>query len=201
MAKAKITLTGLYNFTDGAIFDDANFPADLDRKILINQILMQCGEFEVLYADPEFLRGAIAQWAAVWYRTFYKWIEALKIEYDPLYNYDRYESWTDEGTGSQSSSYKDRSDSDATTESRVSAYNSSTYQPSGKTINDGGSSSEGSGSSESAGVSKHTGHLYGNIGVTTSQQMLKDELDIARFSIYESIANMFMSEFTIPVYE
>lgn len=200
MAKAKITLIGLYNY-DPDIFADAFFPADLERDTLINHILMICGEFEVMYPDPNFLRGAIANWAKVWYRTFYKWVEALDIEYDPLNNYDRHEEWTDEGSGLQTSKYDDRTDSDATTESRVSAYNSSYYQPSGKTINDGGSSSEGSGSSSSEGKSTHKGHLWGNIGVTTSQEMLRAELDISRFSIYDSIAHMFMAEFTIPVYE
>lgn len=200
MARTKISLIGLYNF-DPTLFDDAFFPADLDKTILVDHILRTCGEFEILYADPEFLKTSIAAWASVWYRTFYKWVEALAIEYDPLYNYDRYEEWTDEGTGSQTSEYNDRSDSDATTESRVSAYNSSSYQPSGKTINDGGTSSEGIGKNSSEGKTIHSGHLYGNIGVTTSQQMLQSELDLARFSIYDSIAHMFMTEFTIPVYE
>lgn len=200
MARMKLTLIGLYNY-DPSLFDDAFFPTDLDKPTLINHILNVCGEFELVYPDPDFLKEVIANWARVWYRTFYKWVEALAIEYEPLNNYDRYEEWTDEGTGSQSSAYTDRSDSDATTESRVSAYNSSTYQPSGKTINDGGTSSEGGGSSSSEGKSTHVGHLYGNIGVTTSQQMLQSELDIARFSVYDSIAHMFMSEFTIPVYE
>lgn len=200
MARAKLTLIGLYNY-DQDLFSDAFFPADLDRETLINHILTTCGEFEVLYADPDFLRGAIANWARVWYRTFYKWLEALQIEYDPLNNYDRHEEWTDQGSGLTSSEYKDRTESDATTESRVSAYNSGYYQPSGKTINGGGTDSGGTGSQTSEGLSKHTGHLWGNIGVTTSQQMLESELEIARFSIYDSIAHMFMSEFTIPVYE
>ncbi len=200
MAIAKLTLIGIYNY-DSDIFADAFFPADLDKETLINHILMTCGEFEILYADPEFLRSAIANWARVWYRTFYKWIEALKIEYDPLNNYDRHERWTDKGSGSQTSSYTDRTNSDAESESRVSAYNSNYYQPSGKTINSGGVDSGGSGSQTTEGTSTHDGHLWGNIGVTTSQEMLRAELDISRFSIYDSIAHMFMSEFTIPVYE
>lgn len=44
------------------------------------------------------------------------------------------------------------------------------------------------------------GHAYGNIGVTTSQQMLEAELNIATWNLYEHIADLFISEFCIPVY-
>lgn len=46
----------------------------------------------------------------------------------------------------------------------------------------------------------HTGRTHGNIGVTTSQQMLQSELDIARFNIYDEAADLFLSEFCIYVY-
>lgn len=47
---------------------------------------------------------------------------------------------------------------------------------------------------------EHTAHLYGNIGVTTSQQMLQQELDVRKFNIYDKIADMFMTEFCILIY-
>ena len=42
--------------------------------------------------------------------------------------------------------------------------------------------------------------LYGNIGVTTSQQMLQSELDVARWNVYEQIADLFVDEFCIMIY-
>ena len=47
----------------------------------------------------------------------------------------------------------------------------------------------------------HTGRIHGNIGVTTSQQMLQSELDLARFNIIQEITNLFMVELCIMVYE
>ena len=47
---------------------------------------------------------------------------------------------------------------------------------------------------------EHHAHMRGNIGVTTSQQMLKDELDIARFNLIDNITDIFLREFVIPVY-
>ena len=43
-------------------------------------------------------------------------------------------------------------------------------------------------------------HLYGNIGVTTSQQMLNAELDIGYWNIYNKITDMFITEFLLLVY-
>ena len=44
------------------------------------------------------------------------------------------------------------------------------------------------------------GRIHGNIGVTTSQQMLQAELDIAQWNLYEHITDLFLSEFVIPIY-
>ena len=40
----------------------------------------------------------------------------------------------------------------------------------------------------------------GNIGVTTSQQMLKAELDLQMYNLYKQICDLFMTELLIPVY-
>lgn len=49
-------------------------------------------------------------------------------------------------------------------------------------------------------VVKHDAHLFGNIGVTTSQQMLRDQLDIVTWNLYEHISDLFIEEFCILVY-
>ena len=108
------------------------------------------------------------------------------------------------------------------TEHTVSAYDSSTYQPSDKNVTDMDGTEttthtgtdtfnhtgtitdeygEGvSGSEKENTTAKHTGRLHGNIGVTTSQQMLEAELDIAKWNIYEHITDIFLEEFVIPIY-
>ena len=49
-------------------------------------------------------------------------------------------------------------------------------------------------------TTQHRAHLFGNIGVTTSQQMLQSELDVQRFNLYEQIADIFVEEFCIMIY-
>ena len=46
----------------------------------------------------------------------------------------------------------------------------------------------------------HNGRIHGNVGVTTSQQMLEAELSLAEWNLYEHITDLFLSEFVIPIY-
>lgn len=46
----------------------------------------------------------------------------------------------------------------------------------------------------------HSLRAYGNIGVTTTQQMIQQELDIRRNNLYDMIADQFLMEFCILVY-
>lgn len=44
-------------------------------------------------------------------------------------------------------------------------------------------------------------HSHGNIGITTNQEMINEELELRKFNIYKYIALEIEDEFTIPVYE
>lgn len=240
MSRAKLTLIGLTDYESQYrrdLWENVTLPEGIEKNLLVNNILMNGGEFEVLYPDPETARTFIGFWFRRNYRTFEKWINALDIEYEPLYNYDRYEEWTDEETGESSTTYGHKNtralnttntqtnnltetvEVDSETEGKRSAMDASTYQPYDQSIVDADTETKntgtitnvtgGSNTDTESGTdtnardlsTEHTGHLYGNIGVTTSQQMLQSELDIAAWNIYEHITDMFLRDFTIPVYE
>lgn len=223
MSSAAMTMLGMSNFVPD-LFDDLTFPAGIDKETAVDEILLKCGEFEVFYSNPVFLKTAITHWGKKHYRTFAEWVKALAIEFDPLYNYDRFEEYTDErvtsgsrAADSETNANSTSSTSTSTTGSTgnqrdVSAYDSATYEPREKETGSNSGTSSGNGiannlskessSEQSNGLeqSKHTAHLYGNIGVTTSTQMLEDFLRVERFTIYEEIADLFVSEFCIMVY-
>lgn len=48
--------------------------------------------------------------------------------------------------------------------------------------------------------STHKGRTHGNIGITTSQQMLEEELKIARFNLIKKISDIFIKEFCVMLY-
>ena len=232
MSLAKITLMGQETWlqkNNQSVFDLLNLPTGIDKDDCVDNIILECGEFETLYSDPFFMRAAVGTWSKKHYRTFEKWINALNLEYNPLENYDRQEDWTDTGDENTKVKFTDETtsetDSSTTsegssnqnghTEDLVSAFDADTYQESEKHVIDtdedhtdevtsnttftNGSEQNTEGEKDS--IDKHTGRIHGNIGVTTSQQMLQSELDIARFNIIQEITNLFMEEFCIMVYE
>ena len=224
MAKAKITLFGMYKFGINTesydLFESISLPAGMDKDILIKNIMIRGGEFEPLYAEPEFYRFAVGTWFGKWKRTIEKWWAALNLDYNPLENYDRREDWHDDETNNSSNTTernemttgqdKTTENSSGNTEQTVSAFNASTYQPAEKALTEAAGnvdslrlSSTGAKVAENGTdmkMSGHSGRIHGNIGVTTSQQMLQSELDIARFNIYEEITDLFLTELTIFTY-
>lgn len=212
MSSAKITLIGMYNY-DNTLFDLLSLPEDIDKQTLVDNILLRSGEFEVLYPDMDFLKYSIGAWSRKWQRTFDRWITALNLEYNPLENYDRQEDWTDyrdvSGTESNSSSGSSSTSGStgSTTTHNVSAYDAgNTYTPRDQDILSGTDSSSGSSSMSGSGSHSldddltHSGRIHGNIGVTTSQQMLQSELDLGLWNIYEKITDLFLTEFVLPIY-
>lgn len=91
-----------------------------------------------------------------------------------------------------------------TTENDVSesSATSSESNSSGSSVNSetGSESTADNASSAMNNNAVHSGRIHGNIGVTTSQQMLLQELELGYWNIYEKITELFLQEFTIPVY-
>ena len=182
MSVAKMTLIGFYNALEDSspLFEGLTLPTGIDKDLFINSLLLDSGEFEVLYDDPDFFKNAISIWGRKWYRTFDKWFNALSISYDPLNNYDRTETWT---TNTDSTS-------NSMSTANRSSYDSAALQPYTST-NDSGTFD---------GREFRTGRAYGNIGVTTSQQMLEAELNLQEWNLYQHMIDLFKTELLMPIY-
>lgn len=223
MAHSKITLVGMYRYLDGIgddLFSEMILPADIDRQTLIDSIMLRGAEFEVLYSDAGTMKYAIGAWSKKWQHTLVKWANVLKIAYNPLENYNRKESWSDAKAGSEdrTGSRKENgsvsdvavSNGESKGENFRAAYDTASYSPVDKNTNDYKNNSSGASVSKSDGTesekksaqesSIHTGTVSGNIGVTTSQQMLQAEWEVAKLNVYESAADLFLTELSIYTY-
>ena len=93
MSLAKLTMLSfnkyLNDMYEQTLFDLLELPEGISKDDLVDNILLQGGEFEVLYSDPVFMRDAVGLWGRKCYNTFLKWITVQNIEYAPLENYDR----------------------------------------------------------------------------------------------------------------
>lgn len=212
---ANLSLLALYNY-DKTLFDGLSIPSGIRKEILINKIILDTLEFELLYPDPVTLKEAIHIWSDANYLNWQRMEAALEIEYNPLENYNRKENWTDSRSGTVSNETRSGSTSTATnidkpdnTETvQQRAYNEGltitdqrTINGTNQTVSTGNSSENSSGESTENSSFTHDGNVHGNIGVTTSQQMLESEIDLrSKYNIYNIIARDFRNNFCLVIY-
>ena len=191
---------------DPTLFDNFVAPVDpdgneLSPQIIIDHILFKYGDAPLFSPDPAVMKYYIGVWSTRRQMLWNRFVSAILEEYNPLSNYDRTEKTTDYLTHGHTVTTDDDLTAGTSVENQISADNASIYQPDSKAINGGKDQRDI--------TEKHTGidkrdydsHVYGNIGVTTSQQMLQAELDlIPNLDICEFIADDFHSEFCLDLY-
>lgn len=177
---ATMSLLGLHNW-DSTILDGLIVPDGVDRETVINNLLRECAELEIIYPQPEALKFFVGEWAKERLPIWKKLESTMHYNYDPISNYDRKEEWTDESSGS----------SEGTSENKTAGYNSD-----GADVPE----SRNSASSSASGKNKRTGRAYGNIGVTTTQQMIEEERRVSEFDIDHIIINEFKKTFCLMIY-
>ena len=180
----RISVIGMYNYNPD-IFSSLDLPPGVDRNTLQTEILSEASDLEMLYGDPDVFAILLHNWGKTMLPVWTRIYKAVTKEYDPLYNYDRTETHNEisSATGTSNNSNLDQ----------VAGYNSSALENSGQQT--------GSESTSGKNETTYEHRAYGNIGVTTSQQMLQAELDIAHnTNIYNIIADDFIKKFCIMVY-
>ena len=257
---ASLSILGLYEWNEG-IFDNLELPDGIDRDILIPEIVTQCSDFCLLYPDYDFMRMLIGVWSKKEKRIWEDLLRSETFEYNPIENYDRFETETSgntrqhSGVDSTSESVQGSSVTDGensrtilnttttsnsnqgsgsdsqTTTNEITAFdsnalvthdrsattgqNSSTLTQNGTETQSGtdtltddttvtntesktGSFTHGEKIADSA---SRESHIHGNIGVTTSQQMLESEIAISeKLNVYDYIVQEFKRRFCILVY-
>lgn len=207
MSLAKLTILSFNKYfkdRDSDLFEKLALPEGIDKETLVNNILLEGADFEILYSNPYFMQDAIGLWSDKYYRTFDKWITALNIDYNPLENYDRIEDFKEHSVDSRTDTTNENitGSSNGTLEASKSAFDSNTYSPNEKNITSdtNSSTSKATNTSNDTFDNSRSGRTHGNIGVTTSQQMLESELEISKWNIYKHITDLFIDEFMLQIY-
>lgn len=222
--RATMSILGLYNYTDGHVFDELVLPADVDREVVVGNILLECAELELIYPNPDIMKTAIGLWSKAELDPWTKLEATTKFVYNPIWNKDGVVTESEmthrihheigneaEEARSESSAANDSTSTENST-GQVSAYDTSTWQNREK--NDSSSANVGHsvGDSESSASrsddrdsSDSDGREYqrieqGNIGVTTTQQMIREEREVDKFHIDEVIVDSFKRRFCLLVY-
>ena len=156
----------------------------LDKTLLITNICMECSDLQLIYPDWDYMQGLIQMWSATELPVWNKLYKTTMFEYNPLWNVDA--DITESSSGSNSGTT-----GGSNTES-VAGYNSATMVAHTK--------DDTSGSSSGSWSETHTTRRTGNIGVTSSQELLERERSVAQFNIYKYIVDSFKKRFCILVY-
>lgn len=177
--KSNLSILGLYRFGNN-LFDLLELPNDVDKQTVIDNILLECAEFEVIYSNWDMMRLAIGSWSKHMLPTWNQIRKSAYTDFNPLWNYDRTETDTETrnlvGTGNS--------------ENEVSAYNEDDFTNSNKNT---------SGTTET-GTVEHQIRAFGNIGVTTSTQMLKEFREVEQFNFVDYLTEDFKKRFCLLVY-
>lgn len=196
----RLTLIGLYKYNP-AVFSNLSLPAVVDEDTFIDSLLMEYGECPLIYPDYDFMVLAIGAWSRKWYHNIERIAAAINAEYNPLHNYDRTETWTENETGNTEATTNTDITNSGSDEDKVSAYNESEYQPSTKTEYENTQANEKSYNEDNTRNNVKTGRAYGNIGITENTTMLQHELDIRRTeNLYHIISELFYKEFCLYVF-
>ena len=159
--------------------------ADSDNKSAVDNRLYDMYGEKVLSKDMQKLNNSEITSAVINYinSQVYKLdtlFETTELEYNPIENYNMSESGRDET----------RSSSSGNTTNYTTSYNSTTEAETGK--------SSAGGSSNTALI--HSFSRSGNVGVTTSQQMLESQREVAELDFIGIVAEMIITNFTMSLY-
>ena len=192
MSQTGATLNDLMILWDGDLFDDITLPGGMDKTTVVNQIMLDNGLLEVVYPEHDLLKSLIKAHFLARQIDYQRLWDAVSQTYNPLYNLDRKNTLTEKTERTENTT----GNTNQSTEQKVSAFDSSTYQPSEQMTGNTDATTD------SQGEDVHTleSHEEGSIGVITPQDMLRREYDIRKdWNIYKFISMDFRDNFMIQL--
>ena len=194
-----LSVMGMYNY-DSTIFDGIILPEGVDKDTAVNMILVNCAEQSMVYTDPAFFKKMLPIWCKTKIKGWEKLYKTTVVEYNPIENYNRTEEWTDTGKTNANSEVYSKSTVGGTSTEQVQGFDSASFVDRNKTTSSSDSSTSGNSNQTENSTNTRKGVAKGNIGVTTTQQMIEEERRIAHFDIYSQIVADFKRFFCIMIY-
>ena len=224
-----MSVMGMYQWND-ELFDLLVVPEGVDKDTFTDNLLAETCELELLYPNYEVMKNLIGVWSHKMLPVWQHLYDTTQYEYDPIENYNRTEVETLQGTGNRTHSGSDvtthggQNTHNQTTNNTgdnkhsIAGFDSvPTANSDGLVLNDtdDAHNTEIVQGSESFGKTETLQHgeqiadqnqyrkennTSGNIGVTTTQKMIREEREIAEFNIYDRMITDFMDRFCIMVF-
>lgn len=218
-----IDLIGIYNY-DNTVLDELVYPPELNGDTLKDNLLLDTAEMELLYPDALFLKKAIGIWSQKQLHIWQELYDTTQYEYNPIWNKDgtiqetitRDLAGTEDYTDTHNLQLKQTRDlkgtNDTTQTDSVYGFNSSSDAPSDKTVIDQDTTDTGSITDNDTGTLKRdrdttdTGTItterteQGNIGLTSTQELINAQREVVKFNLYDVIIKDFKERFCLRLY-
>lgn len=202
----------LYGKDKFGIWEDIILDSRLSKQLLISEICRRCANSTPLSNTFGTFKQLTEAFFQKWQLQITKLVDSYYFDYNPIWNKDgktvrnltndreKRRNTGDEYTENNDSTYS------GTNEDTVSAYDSESYQPHNKTSENNNrhntiSSNRDIDDKETEGIIEGESIIeQGNIGVTTTQTMIKEEREIQDFNVYNWIVNKYESEVFLRVW-
>lgn len=206
-----LSVMGLYQFDD-TILDVMALPDGVNLDLIKAGILTECAELEIMLPDPDVFRTSLGYWSRSQLPIWQKLYDSTQLEYNPIWNKDgtitetRHLEKTENETRNNTETRDLESGAETTATGKTAGYNSSALQNQDQTTTTGSGTDTGTvtNNGRASNTGEHdetvTRRETGNIGITTTQQMLKEQRDVVQFDIYKYIIQDFKSMYCIGVY-
>lgn len=195
-----VSLMAVYTW-DNTVLDNIMLPEGMDSDILKNELLREIGELSLLYSDPEYIKSSLGVFSRRRMPVWNKMWELANEEYNPIDNYKRTVTETTRHGHKEQIDYQDNSAIIGNTSTRVFGFDSS------ESVGKDSASNQSNGQNSGQNIKQHSGNDVvvtegeGNIGVTTYQKMIEEEINVRpKLDIYQLIIKDIKKEFCVCVY-
>jgi len=212
---ANLSILGLYNY-DPTIFSGLTIPTadDItdeaekvtdpfvpDKTTLINYICMQLAEMELVYTKPEVVKTMIGIWSSVRLPVWKAIYNTLLYKYNPIWNKDGEIIEDHDLTIEDDYNVTNlKTEHDGNVANEVTGYDSATYSPNTRQVVDTSDTQNGNTNNVHTDTGTITRTEHGNIGVTMTQEMIRQQREVVEFNLYDYILQDFKAQFCVAVW-
>lgn len=199
--KSFLTVMGMYQY-DNTLFDSFIVPKAMEnlKDTIIDSICLGTQELEVLYPSVPTLQYAIGVWCKAMISVWEKMYNTTVLEYNPIENYNRTETITESEKRNDTLTSTTESTGNSEQINQNVAFNNTDFANNEKNMVNNDTSLTGNTNNAYNTDRTTTNSTKGNIGVTTSQQMIEQERQVSEFNIVQFIVDDFKQRFCLMIY-
>lgn len=178
------------------LFNDYTLDERIDRNVMNTTIISELGASRPITTDPDLFKMLFDNFFNKYSGNITKLVDTMYYEYNPLHNKDISEEEHRQSEGDIDNT--DEYHTDNTTEGKVSAYDSTTYQPKEQAIGDVDHTGETH--SDIKSEVDTTRKITGKDGQDSYQSLIEQERKLAEFNIFNWIIKQMRKELFLLIY-